>query len=50
MSHLQCGDDFIALLIGAGGDGVVRVAVWVDDGVTPLPADDDGILAPGGTV
>lgn len=50
VSHLQRGNYFIALLIGAGGDGVARVAVWVDDGVAPLPADDDGILPPGGTV
>lgn len=50
VSHLQRRNDFIALFIGTGGDGVARVAVGVDDGVAPLPADDDGILAPGGTV
>ncbi len=50
VSHLQCGDNFITFLIGIGSDGVPRVAVRVNNGVTSLPADDDGVLTPGSTV
>lgn len=42
--HLEGGDDLVAVVLG--GDGVAHVAVGVDDGVTLLPADDDGPLAP----
>ena len=47
-AHPQCREDLIALLIGAGGDGVAGVPVGVDDRVAPLPADDDRPRPPGG--
>lgn len=48
--HLQRRDDLVTLLIGASGDGVARVAVGVNNRVTPLPTDDDRVFAPGGAV
>lgn len=41
--NLKGGDDFVAFLID--GDGVAGISLCVDDGVSPLPADDDGLLA-----
>lgn len=43
VSNLKSGDDFVAFLVD--GDGVARIPLSVDDGVSPLPADDDGLLA-----
>lgn len=44
VSDLKGRDDFVPLLVD--GDGVTGVSLGVDDGVSPLPADDDGLLAP----
>lgn len=43
-SDLKGRDDFIPLLVD--GDGVTGVPLRVDDGVSSLPTDDDGLLAP----
>lgn len=44
MSNLERGDDLVTFLVD--GDGVAGVPLCVDDGVAPLPADDDGLLPP----
>lgn len=41
--NLEGRDDFVPFLID--GDGVAGIPLGVDDGVSPLPADDDGLLA-----
>lgn len=41
--NLKGGDDFVAFLID--GDGIAGVPLGVNDGVSPFPADDDGLLA-----
>lgn len=46
-SYLECRQHLISLFIGTGGNGVSGVAIGVDDGVTPFPADDDGPFSPG---
>jgi len=43
-AHLQCGDNFVAVVLG--GDGIPHDTVRVDDRVPLLPADDDGSLSP----
>lgn len=43
-SDLKGRDDFVPLLVD--GDGVTGVSLGIDDGVSSLPADDDGLLAP----
>lgn len=43
VSDLQGRDDFIPLLVD--GDGVAWVPLGVDDGVSSLPADDDGLFS-----
>lgn len=48
MSDLKGRDDFIPLLVN--GDGVAGIPLGIDDGVPPLPADDDGLLAARRTV
>lgn len=47
-THLQCGDNLVAIVLG--GDGIPHHAVWVDDRVPLLPADNDGSLTPRCTV
>lgn len=44
VSDLKCRDDFVPLLVD--GDGVAGISLSVNDGVSSLPADDDGLLAP----
>lgn len=46
--NLEGGDDFVPFLID--GDGVAGIPLGVDDGVSPLPADDDGLLSSGRAV
>lgn len=46
--HLKGRDDFVPFLVN--GDGVAGIPLSVDDSVSPLPADDDGLLAPSCTV
>lgn len=44
MSDLKRGDDFVPLLVD--GYGVTGVSLGINDGVSSLPSDDDGLLAP----
>lgn len=43
VSDLKRRDDFVPLLVD--GYGVTGVSLSIDDGVSSLPADDDGLLA-----
>lgn len=49
-TYLECGQHLICLLIWTCGNGVAGITVRVDDGVSSLPADDDGPFSPSCTV